>query len=239
MAVCLAVWAGQLVGQLFDFSLISVFGLVPSFVLAGPGVYQLFTYQFLHALSPLHILFNLLLLWWLGSELERLWGTRYFLFFYLLCGVFGAVLHTSGVILYAILTGKASLMGVPVVGASGAVYGLMAAYAYKFPYREFLFFMIFPMKAWVFLGLIAFLQIFSLVGSTGASEAFVVHLGGLGAGLCLSWFESQLRAFSIFRLGSRQAGSNRTSSKKTRPNLKLVRNKDEDLPPSDGPRYWN
>jgi len=90
-------------------SWVSAFGLVPRSVLQGGALWQLFTYQFLHG-GMFHWLFNMFVLWMFGRELEVRWGTRYFLFYYFLCGI--------GAGLFTLLFMPNS--GVPTIGASGA-----------------------------------------------------------------------------------------------------------------------
>src|SRR4051812_23087548 len=72
----------------------SYFSLSPMMVIEHFFVWQPFTYMFLHAAnSPWHILFNMLMLWWLGAELEMRWGGRFFLLYYFVCGVGAAILY--------------------------------------------------------------------------------------------------------------------------------------------------
>ena len=104
------------------------------------GVWQYLTYMFLHSRTSLgHILFNMLGLYFFGSSLRREWGNTKFVFFYLSAGV-GAALISTGVD-YNMLTYFQSFP-VPAIGASGAIYGLLAAYAVFYPDR--IVSMIFP-----------------------------------------------------------------------------------------------
>src|SRR5436309_11845598 len=105
-------------------------GLVPAWVVREKRVWQLVTYMFIHA-GLFHIVFNMLALWMFGSELERIWGTRFFLKFYFVTGV-GAALLT---ILASLLPFGATrqLYASDIVGASGAIYGVLLAYALYFP----------------------------------------------------------------------------------------------------------
>jgi membrane associated rhomboid family serine protease len=149
-------------------------GLVPMWVLHEKRVWQLLTYMFIHA-GLFHILFNMLALWMFGSELERIWGTRFFLKFYFITGVGAACLT----VLVSLLPfgPMQQLYASDVVGASGAVYGLLLAYALYFPDRT-IYYIIFPMPARIFVliaGAIAFLS--SLSESGGVANA--THLGGL------------------------------------------------------------
>src|SRR5262245_23017870 len=118
--------------QTFVPSLTWTFGLRPGAVLMQGRIWQLATYMFLHG-GIVHILFNMLALWMFGTELERIWGSRYFLKFYFVSGVGAGVLT----VLFALLPfGFAQqLMGSVIVGASGAIYALLLAYALYFPDR--------------------------------------------------------------------------------------------------------
>lgn len=69
-----------------DMTITSLFALQPAKVLFSFQLWQPFTYMFLHAFEPNHILFNMLMLWFMGSELENYWGSRFFLIYYLVCG---------------------------------------------------------------------------------------------------------------------------------------------------------
>ena len=124
-----------------------------------------------------HIIFNMLTLWMFGRILENYWGSKRFLQFYLICGVAAAGAH--------LLTSDAAA-----VGASGAIMGLMAAFAYLFPNSElYLFFLPVPIKAkFVIPGLMA-LDIFGIIYRTpGDNVAHWAHLGGALAGLIIVLF---------------------------------------------------
>jgi membrane associated rhomboid family serine protease len=144
-----------------------VFGLVPSVTFHDLWLWQLVTYMFLHTTDWLgHLLLNMLMLWMFGTEVERAWGTRRFLFYYFLCGI-GAGLIT------ALL-----LRDSTTIGASGAIYGVMLAYGMMFPNRTVLFMFMFPMRAMTMVLLCIGIQVFSLL-SLQDGVAYVAHLGGL------------------------------------------------------------
>jgi len=149
-------------------------GLIPAAVLQQFQVWQLGTYMFLHG-GVFHILFNMLALWMFGTELERLWGTREFLKFYFVCGIGAGVLT----ILFSMMPFGVSrqVYESVVIGASGAIYGLLLAYALTYPERPILLIVFFvPAKVCVaILGAIALLSSMSERG--GVANA--THLGGL------------------------------------------------------------
>ena len=157
---------------------ISTFGLSPEAVLGRGFVWQVATYLFVH--SPrgiMHILFNMLAVWMFGVELERRWGTVNFIKFYGITGI-GAAVCTILVSLLPFDATAASYFGVT-IGASGAVYGLLMAWAMIFPHREILFMFIFPLKARVFVIIVGAIAFFSAVGASGGPVANVAHLGGM------------------------------------------------------------
>jgi membrane associated rhomboid family serine protease len=154
-------------------------GLVPMWVLHQLRVWQLVTYMFIHA-GLFHILFNMLMLWFLGAELERLWGTRFFVKFYFVCGI-GAGLLT--VLLSLLPYGPlAQLYASDIIGASGAVYGLLLAYGLYFPDRPIYMYFVFPIPARIFVILLGAMAFFSSLSDNGGGLANATHLGGLLVG---------------------------------------------------------
>ena len=164
-----------------------LFGLHPAWIIHARStvapehslwVWQVATYMFLHG-GIFHIVFNMLALWMFGAELERMWGTRYFLKFYLATGIGAGVLT----VLFSLLPlGFArQLQYANVIGASGAIYGLLLAYALYIPDRPIYMYFVFPIPAKIFvaiMGGIAFLSSLSEAG--GVANA--THLGGLLVG---------------------------------------------------------
>jgi membrane associated rhomboid family serine protease len=147
------------------------FGLTPAAVVGSLRVWQLVTYMFLHA-GIWHILWNMLALWMFGVELEGAWGTEKFLRFYFLCGVGAGV---CVVLMNYLPFGNP---GVLTIGASGAIYGVLAASAALWPDRIILAFFFFPMKMKYFvmiIGAITFLNTWN--PSSGVSD--IAHLSGL------------------------------------------------------------
>ena len=116
--------------------------------------------MFVHAMGVFHILFNMLVLWWFGAELELRWGSRFFLTYYLVCGVGAGAIYLIGTLGYALITGNVLPLAVPLVGASGATYGLLLAYGILFGERIIYFMMLFPMKAKYFTMIIGAVELF-------------------------------------------------------------------------------
>jgi membrane associated rhomboid family serine protease len=155
--------------------LVDRLGLVPREVLEHFAVWRLGTYMFLHG-GVFHILFNMLALWMFGAELERLWGTRYFLKFYFVTGIGAGILT----VLFSLLPfGFAEQVHYSVViGASGAIYGLLLAYALYFPDRPIYMYFLFPIPARVFVAIIGAIELLSSISNVGG-VANATHLGGL------------------------------------------------------------
>jgi membrane associated rhomboid family serine protease len=153
-------------------------GLVPQEVLTGLRVWQLVTYLFLHG-GVFHILFNMLTLWMFGVELERMWGSKYFAKYYFVAGI-GAGL-TQIIASFLPVDSFASLYYAQTIGASGAIYGLLLAYAMYFPHRQIMFFGIFPIEVRYF---VLIMGAISLLYATdgGSGVAHLAHLGGIAAG---------------------------------------------------------
>jgi membrane associated rhomboid family serine protease len=157
----------------------ALFGLRPSDVLRGE-VWPLATYLFVHAVDPMHILFNMLGLWMFGVELERRWGTRHFTTYYFVTGV-GAGLC---VLVTSLLPFEATASGylATTIGASGAIFGLMLAWALLFPDRQILFMLFFPLPARVFVLIMGAIQLVYAYQAIGSGVSSIAHLGGMVIG---------------------------------------------------------
>lgn len=177
--------------------------------------HQLITYMFLHG-NFMHILFNMFALFMFGSTLENYWGPKRFLTFYVICGIGAAVLH-MGVLYREMAPIMDALRNYPVeqqqeyryspgfpvntatLGASGAVFGCLAAFGYLFPNSEMIILPIpFPVKAkWVVIGYAA-IELFSgISNSAGDNVAHWAHLGGglVGLLLVMYWNRKNRRNF--------------------------------------------
>jgi membrane associated rhomboid family serine protease len=177
--------------------------------------HQLVTYLFLHG-GWQHIIFNMFALWMFGAILENYWGGKRFLIFYVVSGIGAAVCHLA--VLYHEMAPVADLfhqippeqqqeylyspnfkLNEPTLGASGAVFGCLAAFGYLFPNSEMYIIPIpFPVKAkWLVLGY-AGIELFSgIQGSAGDNVAHWAHLGGglVGLLLVMYWNRNNRRNF--------------------------------------------
>lgn len=216
------VWVAQQIFQQYHLTeKISLYPILPQQLKAiltrSPGFenyygfqpYQIATHMFAHG-PVFHILFNMLVLWMFGKILENLWGGKRFLLFYLVCGVGAAALHLliqyfrSEELLKVFLANPASpriesLKGAlePALGASGAIMGVVVAFAYLFPNTELYFMFIpIPIKAkWAILIYVIYDLVFGIAG--GDNIAHFAHLGGAITGfiLVLIWNKTNRKTF--------------------------------------------
>jgi membrane associated rhomboid family serine protease len=152
-------------------------GHAPAGVTAGFAPWQLVTYAFLHG-GLAHLAFNMFGLYMFGNAIEQVLGGRRYITYYLVCTVSAAVTQ----LIFAGITGAYY----PTLGASGAVFGLLLAYAIYFPNnRVMLLFPPIPMPARVFVVVYAVLELYLGVTGTQAGIAHFAHLGGLIGGFAL------------------------------------------------------
>lgn len=198
------------------------FGLVPYKILSAFWVWQPFSYFFIHSENVFHIVFNMLMLWWLGSELEGYWGKRYFVIYYLACALGAAFIYVGAVVAYYLVTNNSAPLLYPVVGASGAIFGLILAYGMIFGERTVLFFMLFPMKAKYFVMILAGIEFFNLMGQGFSSQVSnLAHLGGFICGYLMLKATPKLKEYLV-----------RRNTENHGRRLKLVVDNDK-------PKYWN
>ncbi len=195
IAVNVAVFLWQVLGTGIEAS-VRIGGLVPAQLLGYdfgppallPPVVTVLTSMFLHG-SFLHIAGNMLFLWIFGNNVEDAFGHLRFLAFYLVAGVAAALAQTGA----SAVTGGNELV-IPMVGASGAISGVLAAYWLMFPRARVLtvvpiiiFIQLIYLPAWFFLGAWFVLQLLgALLGGGAGGVAFMAHVGGFVAGLLLA-----------------------------------------------------
>jgi membrane associated rhomboid family serine protease len=206
-----------------------IFGLVPAAIVQKGWIWQFFTYLFLHGLgNPFHLLLNMLILWFFGAEIEMRLGARGYLFYYFLCGV-GAGLFNFFVNL--LFTDPARLFN-PIIGASGAIYGVLAAYGIFFGTRYFLVFFLFPMQARYFVLIIAAVELIMGV-QAGAQDniAHFAHLGGMIVGSAYLYFK-------FMRPGGKGGSSNAERERLKRQFTLIVNESEKKDKKGEGP-FWN
>jgi len=147
-------------------------------------IWRVFTYMFLHA-SFMHLLFNMMGLVFLGSRLEGYWGSRFFTWYFLASGVGGGILYG----LFSFISGS----GNPMLGASGAVAGVLVAFGLVWPNAVIYVFFI-PVKAKILVIIAAFM---SLLGFGPTNVAHMCHLGGMVTGFIFLWLSTSGRFGAI------------------------------------------
>lgn len=147
---------------------IRLLGLVPRLVWQELHVWQLFTYQFLHG-GVFHLLFNMLALWMFGCQLERRWGSNFFVKYYFVSVVGGAILNTL------LIPDQMA----PSIGASAGVYGILLAYGLIYPEQIVYFYFLFPIKMKHFVWIIGAIAFISSIESGQSGIAHLAHLGGM------------------------------------------------------------
>ena len=162
-------------------------GLVPSFVLSRLMVWQLVSYLFIHA-GLWHLVFNMLMLWMFGTVLEQTWGSKKFLGYYFFTGI-GAGICSIAFAHNAVY---------PIVGASGAIFGLLVAFAIMFPESVILLFFIFPMKMRYAAIVLAGINLLGALSNPGSGVAYLAHLGGGLFGYL--YFKNQKIQFTLSKL---------------------------------------
>lgn len=231
LLTCVVVFLVQLTAQQFFGLPLSLYlGFVPKALLFG-WVWQLFTYAFLHG-DLLHILFNMLILWSIGSELEHAWGAKFFLIYFFACSVGAAITYA----LFTAVGVGSSDPNVPVVGASGAIYGLLLAYGILFGERILYFFMIFPMKAKYFVGILGGIVLITTVFYSDGGVAHTAHLGGMVVGLGILVSLAYWRRRERESMSKERESMDRQRRIRAASHLRLVKDEDEE---SDKPTIWH
>ena len=146
--------------------------------------WQLLSFQFMHG-GLWHLFFNMFAIWMFGIELENEWGSRKFLFYYLLTGI------GAGLVQIAISAG-------PTIGASGGVFGVLLAFGMTHPDRKIFIFPIFiPIKAKYFVMIYAGLELFMGITGTSDGVAHLAHVGGAATGFLLIKFGDKIGIYKF------------------------------------------
>ncbi len=167
----IAIFILQFLAPVLNDFLIRLFGLVPALAFQHFFIWQFVTYMFLHG-GIGHIFFNMFALWMFGVELERTWGTKEFIKFYFLTGI-AAGLSTA-------LFSWGSV--IPTIGASGAIYGILAAFALFFPDRYVYLYLLFPIKMKYLALIMGAMEFLFAYQQAQTGIAHIAHLGGMVVG---------------------------------------------------------
>lgn len=189
-------------------------------------IFQLITFPFIDT-QFITVLFNCLILWFIGSELENKWSALFYVKF------LGVVTYLPGVVflLMGLIIGK-SMNFVPYFGLNGLNLGLLVAYAMIFSERTMLFMFIFPMKAKYFCMLLAGIEMYMALSGNAYSSSWM-HLLSMGLAYgylcCVSY---------VARGGSLMAYKAKMDREKMKGKLTLIKNEEEEKPKSSDPKYW-
>jgi membrane associated rhomboid family serine protease len=176
--------------------------------------WQIVTHMFMHG-DIGHIFFNMFALWMFGSVLENLWGAKRFVVFYFACGLGAALAHLifmyyhfqpitelfkqlSSEEQFKLIDSPQFKLNESTLGASGAVFGCLAAFGYLFPNSELYIYGIIPVKAkWMVIGYAALELYLTFANSAGDNVAHIAHLGGavVGFGLVYFWNKTNKKRF--------------------------------------------
>jgi membrane associated rhomboid family serine protease len=171
-------------------------------------VWRLLTGTFLHSFAWEHIVFNMLIVWWAGSEVEGIYGPREFLAFYLVSAVLSSAAYVGWDVLHGLRT--------TAMGASGAATAVLVLFAMHFPRRTVYLFFFFPVPVIVLVVLYVLFDTLGLVGGRpGENIGFAAHLAGAAFGFL--YYKSQVRLLSLW-----PAGWN-WKPRRARPNLRVHR----------------
>ena len=178
----IASFCGWILELVFKGTLNYYFGLVPALVTGSRWLWQPFTYIFIHA-GFWHLFFNTFMLWMMGSALEPVMGGRKLFAYFMFCGAAAGF--------FTVAVSPASVL--PVIGASGAIYGLLYAFAALYPDQIVYMYFLFPMSARQFVILLAVLSLVLSFTAPNSGVANFTHLSGLAAGWIYFqtplWFE--------------------------------------------------
>ena len=198
--------------------LFRTFGLVPSLVWSKFKIWQLFTYLFIHG-GIFHIFFNMFVLWMFGKDLESQWGKMEFLLFYFVCGI-GAGLIT-------VLFSVNSI--VPIVGASGAIYGLLLAYGFTYPNQMVYLYGLVPIKVkYMVLGLGA-IAFFASLSASQSKVSHITHLSGMVIGLIFIYFNINWKVIKLWYIRMRLKGLSQQPAKQDNEEAQMKKQVDKIL----------
>lgn len=215
---------GSIMYAWFKFPVGVYMGLSLEGMMSGK-IYQLITYPFWQGgLMP--FIFQSLILWWTGSELEQRWGQRFYLVYLVSTVVVSGVLF---LLISFVLNYSGLMLGSSMVGMSGITLALLFSYAMLFPDRQFSFFMLFPMPAKYFCLLLAAIEVYQILFSPFGSSLWGHLLGGL-------WGGGLIKFMSTKSTGGKKSRS-QIQAEALRKRFKIISSDQDDK--NDGPKYWH
>ena len=195
---------------LFQFIVLNLLGLNRPFILLfghvasrSYEVWRFVSYMFLHG-GGMHLLFNMLALWFFGPRLESRWGTKGFLNFYFFCGIGAALVHTIFTLALSSVSGGIN-PAIPLIGASGAIYGILLAYALYWPNQVVYLNFFIPVKIKYLVIIFGVLEFLGTISGSMGDVSHITHLGGLlAAFIYLKGFRKIFRGGWPFKGGRRR-----------------------------------
>ncbi len=208
-ALAIANLAGFVLSQIVGGEFYRLFGLVPFHVVTDRWIWQPLTYLFIHG-TFMHLLFNVFALWMFGMPVEAQWGSKEFLKFYFLCGI--------GAGLLSVALGPGSHY--PIIGASGAVYGLLVAFAMLYPDAVIYLYFFFPVKAAHMAIIFGLIEFFASATNATPGVARFAHLAGMGIGYLYIrwWWIAKIRVTGLWSemMKTGSSGSGRSGRRTSR-----------------------
>ncbi|MFA5160705.1 MAG: rhomboid family intramembrane serine protease [Elusimicrobiales bacterium] len=185
----LLMFCGYIIFLAFGFRAELVLGLSPAFALGRLWLWQFITYIFMHG-GFWHLLINGFMVWTFGAMFEGFWGTRKFLVYCAITGISAGLCHAAA----------EPHSAMPVVGASGVVFGLLAAFALEFPEMPVYAWFVFPMKAVHMALLLGAAELAMCFNPQKSAAANLAHLGGMVAGyIYLRWHPAIAGKLALLR----------------------------------------
>ena len=181
---------------------------------SDPQIWQPITYMFVHG-DFFHIFMNMFVLWMFGSEMESIWGGKKFLQYYLFTGI------GSGLVWLMFNYGSTYSI---LIGASGAIYGILLAYGLMFPNRKVLIYFLFPIKVKYFVAILALISFVSSIDTSGSNISHLTHLSGMIIGFVYLKFPSFKYRSSIM-ISNKIVESKQRKIEKRKANTMLLQKK--------------
>jgi len=201
------------------FAIFREFGLIPEKLLFDMAIWQPFTYMFLHD-GVFHILLNMLFLWMFGREVETTWGKIAFYKYYMVTGVGAGLLN-------AIINYSSTI---PVVGASGAVFGILLAFAVLYPNRIVLLYGLIPIRVKYLVMGLAFIALFSSILMKDSRVSHLTHLSGMITGyFYLNWNWLKWKFTKIFKPKSPTKSFTVNEKKQSKVDSRLIQKRVDEI----------
>tara|TARA_B100001250_G_scaffold355199_1_gene329555 strand:+ start:62 stop:901 length:840 start_codon:yes stop_codon:yes gene_type:complete len=197
---------------LLRYFMVNQFDLLSLGLSSNPKLWQPVTYMFIHG-DFFHIFMNMFVLWMFGTEMESIWGSRKFLQYYFVTGIGSGLIWLS----FNLGTTYNTFMGekyLTLVGASGAIYGILLAYGLMFPNRKVLIYFLFPIKVKYFVIILAAIAFVSSIDRSGSNISHITHLSGMIVGFLYLKFPNLRYKISILVNRKIAESTNRKSERR-------------------------